>query len=127
MITRPVPGDSDTAGESGTVREGWGVAVVVIRDGEHEARAVELDGCVVRIAADTVTVIGGARCVRNEAFSDLWFPVEHFRPDLPAVPDHGHDARGHWFPTQAQAVAHLAGVLEDWARPPVWRTVVVTT
>lgn len=109
------------------VREGWGVAIVVIHGGEHEARVVELDGCVVRIAPDTIAVIGGEPCVRNEAFGAMWFPTANFRPDLPAVADDQHDARSHWFATQAEAVAHLAAVLDDWARPPIWRNFVVMT
>ena len=105
-----------------TLKEGYGTYFIPIWSSEDEDRIADVAGGVVRIAPDTVTVIGGEACVKAE--DDLYIPVTEFREleDLPY--DDTHDLRNRWFASEEEAREHLEYTLSRFQNPLPWESFV---
>lgn len=120
-----------------TFTEGWGVSVALIYAGEDDygvdrEAIADLEVGVARIAADTVYPIGNIPCVpfdhdtAGDSDYPVWVPVELFKADLAPVNGDSHDARSHWFATEAEARDHAKTVAEQWANPLPWQAFIQT-
>lgn len=112
-----------------TFAEGWGVSVDLIHygendDGINEEAIADLDVNVARIAADTLETIGNVACV--PLGHGNYVPVDLFKVGLAPVDNDSHDARSHWFATEAEARDHAKAVAEQWANPLPWQSFIQT-
>jgi hypothetical protein len=116
-----------------TYREGWGVSVMPIWEGEDEPERIsDIEVGVTHITADRVRVLDGTTpCVpfdesmRTDS-NGPWIPVENYRDELDAVNNDSHDLRDHWFKTEQEARDHASSVLAQWQNPQPWQSFVVT-
>lgn len=106
-------------------REGWGVAVDVIWEGEDEdgnisERVADISVFVTEIREDRVRIVGGVPCV--QVLEEYHMPVENFQEveDLPY--DDQHDLRTRWFATEEQARDHAEDVESTWRNPAPWQS-----
>jgi hypothetical protein len=110
------------------IPEGWGVGFMVVWEGEDEpGRVSDVDVFVMRIAPDTVTVIGGAPCVRPEGGDERgpWFLVVNFLTEEPDdLYDDTHDFRDRWFTTEQEANEHAEWTEKRWRNPCPWESFV---
>jgi hypothetical protein len=108
-----------------TFAEGWGVVVEIVWNGEDDAEGVAfLEPSVVRIATDNLQTIGNVACARVDG--NNYVPIENFKAGLSPASSDSHDARSHWFATEAEAREHAESVAEQWANPLPWQSFIQT-
>ena len=117
--TLPIP-------QTSTYREGFGVYVESVwsSDDRYRDSITDVETMIVRIAPDTIRVIGGFACVWTPTIGDV--PVENFLEVDDLTVDDTHDLRCRWFATEDEARDHAKNVDRKWRNPAPWESFVIT-
>lgn len=103
-------------------RDGYGVAVVAIWNGEDDERISDIEVEVVALSPKNEHYIGGVTCAQGE--SGMYYPVENFTAYDDLGYDDTHDLRDRWFASRSEAEEHADYTRKRWTNPSPWESFV---
>lgn len=108
-----------------TFREGWGVLIDPVFEGDTEFendKVADIDVGIVPIREDLVEIIGNTPCMPVPEVDKHFVPIENFQDVSDLWQGDTHDLRTRWFATEGEAKSHVVRTMARWNNPEPWES-----